>query len=174
MVENNNIFLIDTNIFIEPYRKFYAFDLIPTYWERLKIEFKKERIVVLDMVYNEIEKGEDALSLWLINNKELINVKNHKKQEIIYYYGEVLRYLQTSGLYTNKAVNEWSRVDIADPWLIATAKVYNYTIVTNESKNGNLSLKQKSNSPKIPDVCYSFGVNCIDLYEMMRQIGIKI
>ena len=55
-------FLVDANSFIEPYRRYYAFDLIPSYWEALSAKAKTGRVVLLDMVKDEIDKGEDALA----------------------------------------------------------------------------------------------------------------
>src|SRR5215475_10745318 len=64
--------------------------------------------------------------------------------------GKILNYIQSSGLYKEKALNEWSKLDIADPWLIATAYVYNLTIITFEKANGDFDINHKSSKCKIP------------------------
>lgn len=172
----NKSYLIDSNALIEPYRQYYAFDLAPTFWGKLKNELEKENIIVLDKVWKEVEKGgiEDTLSNWLNNNKDSIKVVKYKNPEIIENYAMVLRYLQSSGFYTEKAIDEWSREDVADPWLIATAKTYNFTIVTNEVKSGGISEKQRNKRARIPDVAKALAVESINLYEMMRRIGMII
>ena len=57
MVEEK--FLIASNSFMAPYRQYYAFDLIPTYWDELSQRAESGRQVLLDMVKAEIDKGED-------------------------------------------------------------------------------------------------------------------
>lgn len=63
MVEEK--FLIDSNSFMAPYRQYYAFDLIPTYWDELSKRTESGRLVLLDMVKNEIDKGGDDLADWV-------------------------------------------------------------------------------------------------------------
>ena len=65
MVEEK--FLIDSNSFMAPYRQYYAFDLIPTYWDELSKRTESGRLVLLDMVKAEIDKGEDDLANWVGN-----------------------------------------------------------------------------------------------------------
>ena len=64
MVNAKEKFLIDSNSFITPYRFYYAFDLIPSYWEELARHTEAGRIILLDMVKKEIEQGKDALNAW--------------------------------------------------------------------------------------------------------------
>lgn len=52
----------------------------------------------------------------------------------------------------------------ADPFVIALAKVENYTVVT-EEKHGTLT------KPKIPIVCEHFGIRCINLLQFIREQG---
>jgi hypothetical protein len=35
-VNGDKTFLIDTSALITPYRQYYAFDLVPSFWEKLK------------------------------------------------------------------------------------------------------------------------------------------
>lgn len=35
MIEKPEIFLVDSNSFMTPYRFYYAFDLVPAYWKAL-------------------------------------------------------------------------------------------------------------------------------------------
>lgn len=173
MVKNNDIFLVDANSFITPYRQYYAFDLIPSYWEQLSKHIKSGRIVLLDMVKSELDKGDDDLANWIKNTDNIV-ICNHRTIEIILKYQEVLQYVQTCGLYKETALNSWAPEHIADPWLIATASVNNYTIITAEVPSGGLSKKNPNKNAKIPDVANAFGVKTGDLFYMMRNLGIKI
>ncbi|MCD8395624.1 MAG: DUF4411 family protein [Lachnospiraceae bacterium] len=172
MVEKEK-FLIDTNSFVAPYRLYYAFDLVPTYWKELSKKADTGRLILLDMVKDEIDKGQDALSDWLAQQTGFI-VCSHVSEKIINQYQEVLRYVQTCGLYREQALAAWAPANIADPWLIAVAKVNDYTIITGEVSSGGLSPKTPNKNAKIPDVANAFGVKTADLYYMMRQLAIKI
>ena len=52
-------FLIDSNSFMTPYRQYYAFDLVPTFWKELSKRTDSGNLILLDMVKAEIEKGKD-------------------------------------------------------------------------------------------------------------------
>ncbi|MCM1179265.1 MAG: DUF4411 family protein [Clostridium sp.] len=156
-----------------PYRQYYAFDLVPTYWEEISRCANSGRLVLLDMVKAEIDKGKDDLADWINGQAEFVICK-HISSEIISKYQEVLQYVQTCGLYKEQALHTWADGDVADPWLIAAAKVHQYTIITTEVPSGGLSVKNPNKNAKIPDVAKEFGVKTNNIYYMMRQLGIKI
>ena len=166
-------FLIDSNSFVTPYRQYYAFDLVPAFWEELSKKTESGTLILLDLVKAEIEKGEDELSDWL-NRESGFVICHHISPEIIGKYQEVLQYIQGCGLYKEQALRIWADNDVADPWLIAAAAVNNYTIITMEVPSGGLSEKTPSRAAKIPDVAKAFGVKTGNLYYMMRQLNIKI
>lgn len=166
-------FLIDSNSFITPYKQYYAFDLIPTYWNEVSKCTGSGRLILLDMVKAEINKGSDALTNWL-NKQTGFVICSHILPAIINKYQDVLQYIQTCGLYKPQALQAWANADIADPWMIAAAAVNNYTIITAEVPSGGLSIKNPNKYAKIPDVANAFGVKTDNLYYMMRQLGITI
>lgn len=166
-------FLIDSNSLITPYRLYYAPDLAPSYWEKLSKCAKSGKIILLDMVKDEINKGDDGLTDWLNEQKEII-ICNHVSLEIINKYQEILQYIQNCGLYKALALATWSNGEVADPWLIAAAAVNNYTIITAEVSSSNLSIKNPNRNAKIPDVAKVFGVQTNTLFYMMRQLGIQM
>ena len=172
-MENQEIFLLYANSFITPYKQYYAFDLIVPYWDEIIKYNNKGRIVVLDMVKNEIMSGKDELSKWL-KNIDSLNTIPHKEINTVLKYQEVIQYVKNSKLYKESAFLEWSREEVADPWIISSAAINNYTIVTLEVSSGSLSDKNPNKRAKIPDVAKAFGVDTINLFEMMRRLGIKI
>lgn len=166
-------FLIDSNSFMTPYRQYYAFDLVPAYWKEISKCANSGRLILLDMVKAEIDKGEDDLADWLSRQVGFV-ICNHISPEIIGKYQGILQYVQTCGLYKEQALQTWANGDVADPWLIAAAAVNDYTIITAEVPSGGLSVKNPNRYAKIPDVAKRFGVRTNNLYYMMRQLGIKI
>jgi hypothetical protein len=165
-------FLIDSNSFITPSLNYYPFDMLPKFWEQLQAHIEKGSIFILDMVKREIEQGDDELSNWICNIK-IPQLIDHRTKEILFNYAEVLNYIQDSSFYSDRALNKWSQPTIADPWLIATALTYNLTIVSFEQPAGNLNSANRSNNPKIPDICSAFNVKYTNLFHMMRQLSFK-
>ena len=122
MVETAEKFLVDSNSFMTPFRFYYAFDLIPSYWKELSNPLISKYLVVLDMVKDEIDTGQDDLSRWL-DRIENLQICPHVTPEIITKYQEVLQYIVNCGFYKESALHTWApgHGHIADPWLIAAA-----------------------------------------------------
>lgn len=170
---SRQIFLIDTNSFIEPYRKYYAFDLAPGFWSQMGKHIKEGSIAVLDMVRDEILNNEDDLTKWLRSQDISISI-DHREGKIVENYGQILQYIQSSPYYQSSALNEWARKPVADPWLIAAAIAYQYPIVTFETHNTNLNQKFPSKMAQIPDVADHFGVTTLNLFSMMRLLRFRL
>lgn len=173
MMNSNERFLIDSNSFIAPFKLYYPFDLLPKFWEQLKRGIVEGKIVMLDMVKEELLKGDDELSVWVKDiNKDII--LPHKNTSIISNYAAVLNHVQTCGFYKAKALTDWSKESSADPWLIAAAATYGFTIITFETRSGNLDVRNQNSRAKIPDVSDEFGVKCESLFYLMRRLSFKL
>ncbi len=173
MIDNGARYLIDTNTLITPYKIYYPFDLAPNFWVKLKREINNGKLLILDLVKEELAKGDDELSDWIkdIDNTLIIS---RKSPEIMKKYSEILVYIQTCGYYKVDAVTNWSRQEIADAWIIAAASVHNLTLITQEKPNGGLNTSNKARDAKIPDICKQFNVKCEDLFYMMRQLSLTV
>ncbi|MCD8307637.1 MAG: DUF4411 family protein [Clostridia bacterium] len=167
-------YLIDTNCFITPSRFYYAFDIVPSYWAELLRAGTAGRVVLLDMVKSELFQKGDELSKWLQGNQDSFITCMHNTNEIIAQYTQVVNYIRNSADYSGRALKKWSKSSVADPWLIAAAKVNNYVITTFETPFKNQVKGQQQDNPKVPDVAKVFGVETSDLYDTMRQLGIRI
>ena len=170
---SKEVFLIDSNSLITPNLNFYPFDLAPGFWRQMSDGVESGEIAIIDLVEDEILKGNDSLKDWL----SVLNVKNyikHDESDIIKAYSDVLVHIQTNDCYKEAALKEWSRAEVADPWLIAAAKVKNMTIITFEKKTGGLNSLNPSKNAKIPDVANAFKVKTEDLYYMMRALKFKL
>jgi hypothetical protein len=166
-------FLVDANVLITPHLTFYPFDIAPQFWAQLKQHIENGSISILDMVKDEIEKGNDSLSQWA-NSLQIADFVDHRNSNILQNYGKVLNHIQNDKCYNAKALAEWSQTAIADPWLVATAMTYRYTIITFEKPVGNLNAGAPVGHPKIPDVCNAFNVSYQNLYYMMRKLSITL
>ena len=169
-------YLIDSNSLISPYRTFYQFDLVPSFWKWFK-EAYDESIYLVDKVRDELchvksDGDKDDLQLWIESQclaKEKI-IHPNSDTDSLSEYANILNYIHTSPLYKQKSFDEWATFEKADPWLIAISKAYGYTIVTMEERNRNLNPSNPtSKEPRIPDVCDALGVKCINLYDLMHE-----
>lgn len=163
MINDKKTYLIDTNSIITPFKTYYPFDFAQKFWNQLLHKIEEGEVLILDSVEDELLKGDDDLTEWVksIDNSLLVSINDIS---IINNYRNILKYIQTSEFYNDKALKEWSDSSVADAWLIATAISKDCTIVTFERENGNLSEKSPSKNPKIPDVCNKFGVRWLDLF----------
>ena len=160
---SGEIFLIDANSLITPYLTYYQFDIVPGFWNQLREQIKNGRVVILDMVKNEIIIGKDSLKTWM-ETLEIGKYIDHRDPRIVQKYREILDYIQANPCYKQAALAEWAGDNIADPWLIATASVYNYTLITFEEPNKGLNEINPSKNAKIPDVSKVFGVKTNKLF----------
>ena len=154
---SEEIFLIDANSLITPYLNYYPLDLAPGFWNQLESAIKNGNVVILDMVKNEILQGNDLLTEWMKNMESEVIFIDHRDPRIIAQYSLVLQYIQDDCRYKISALTEWAQESVADPWLIATAAVYHYTLITFEESNRGLDANNPSKRAKIPDVAREFG-----------------
>lgn len=166
-------FILDANTLITPYKTYYNFDIAKGFWLNLKNYLEDGTIAMMDVVKEEVTRGQDELSSWVFDCN-FGNEITRKDKEIIQIYKEVLLSIQGNPCYKSEALTEWSKGNVADAWIIAAAKKHNLTIVTFEVKNGNLNPKTPTGKAKIPDVAEEFGINCCDLFAMMRLIGMTV
>jgi rRNA-processing protein FCF1 len=106
-------FLLDTNTFISPYEAFYPFDFAQHFWAQLSPSLTNYNIAIIDTVLGELKKGGDELSTW-VSKISSIHVIDTKQTQIINKYAEVIKYVQTCGYYTDRALREWSQIGVAD------------------------------------------------------------
>ncbi|MEL7658453.1 MAG: DUF4411 family protein [Bacillota bacterium] len=162
-------YLLDANIFLTPFQYYYPFDIAKPFWLFLEDSMESGTLVIAKKVYDEVTKVPDELSEWM--KRLSINCVDHRPIDVLNNYRAVLNHIQTdTKCYTIKALTVWSDIKVADPWLLAIAMTYGYTIVTLEIPNNSLG-STPSNKVKIPDVCEYFHVPCINLFEMLRRLN---
>ena len=149
-------YCLDTNIFIEPWNKFYSLTFTKGYWDILADLAQKGIIFSPMEVKREIEKADDDLLKW-IKKKKFFKEPNEDIQKrmrgILKKYPHLVDNLK------------WR--SIADPWVIAHAQFKKAVVVTLEQKS------RKSDKVKIPDVCSKEGIECIDIYDFIRRLKIE-
>jgi hypothetical protein len=161
-----NKYLIDANIFITAHRQFYPFDIAPSFWNQL-VDKASGKIEIIEKVDKEIMKGKDILTDWYKSQKSNFNILVIPDQEVITAYSKIINFITKNKQYKQSAKDEFA--SIADSWLCAYGLAYEDTIVTLEKFDSDTKKRIK-----IPNVCEQFGIKYIDLFQFMRQVGIRL
>lgn len=168
MVEDLHKYLIDANVLMEANRRYYSLDFAPAFWNFLTRAAEEGMVFSIDRVYDEIMKGKDDLAEWTKKNFTFAFANTKDDEKVIELYAELMQWAIKQIQYTQAAIDEFARVENADAWLIAYAKVHNYLIVTQEV----LDLNIKKKIP-IPNVCEQFDIKYINTFQMLRELKFK-
>lgn len=162
---NNIVYVIDTSAFIKLEATFPpANEVFGALWEDIVELINQRQLLTIDFVEDEInsyEGNEIYLKNW---------IKMHKKNLIIETDIEtfnqakpIINQEYSTGFFDAK--KQALGKEEADPYLIAFCKIHNYTLVTNENET-------KPN--KIPAVAKKNGVTCINIYDFLKQRGMRM
>jgi uncharacterized protein DUF4411 len=161
-------YLLDANVFIEAVRRYYAFDLVPAFWQALIDLASAQRVLSIDRVKRELENQEDDLAQWARDSFHPYFVPT-SDADIIDAYAQVMAWAQSQRQYSAAAQAEFADGRNADAWLVAYASVRRCTIVTHEQP-----APDSRNHIKLPDACRPFGVACTDTFGMLRALGVRL
>ena len=161
-------YIVDANIFIQAYRKYYPMDVFCGFWEKLK-SLAGSHIISIDKVENEILPNGDELAEWC--REQLPDDFFVESATFIGEYAKVIRTVSASGKYTDNAMSQFASDTVADAFLVATtlSSTGDYVLVSEETSSPNSKTRIK-----IPDVCNLFGVRCINTVDMLRELGVTI
>lgn len=161
-------FLLDSNFFIEAYRVSYPFDVVPTFWIKVKELAEQGKIISIDKVKKELLLNKDELSQWIV---EMLPESFFKDTAtVIPNYALLTNWVfSKSSQYTQAAISEFLGADEADAWLIAYAMTFGNQIVTHETSNPNSKKRVM-----LPDAATPHGVYCIKTIDLFRALSVKI
>ena len=150
-------YCIDTSAILDGWVRYYPRDVFPTLWDKLEDMIAGGRLIAPDEVLKELSKNDDDLHAWARLQDGLFCPL---EDDIQIATAEIL------GAFPKLVNNERNR-SIADPFVIAVAKVRGLSVVTGEKRKGNPA------RPKIPDVCDAYGIKSLTLLELMKSEGWK-
>jgi hypothetical protein len=159
-------FLLDANVLITAHRLYYAFDIAPGFWRVLIEQAEKGHIISIDRVRDELIASKDALSNW-VRSAFGPWFMSTDDEEVFQSYEEIINWSMEQDQFLDYAKAEFASV--ADSWLIAYAKAYGCTVVTNETYNKEIRRKIQ-----IPNVCEAFGIEYMNTFEMLRKLKVII
>ncbi|HMD90774.1 MAG TPA: DUF4411 family protein [Anaerolineaceae bacterium] len=166
-------YCLDTSVYIQAHRAYYAFDLTPGFWIGLQQNAEKKVILSPGFVYSELASGNDELAKWVKERRKVLFVDPDKN--VVEVYRQIVEFCNSR--YDD---DHWIRefLNGADPWVVAQAKAQNLTVVTMERKKGSEDINPKSGrfrgELKIPNICDHFGVKYISTYDLVRILKISL
>lgn len=160
-------YVLDANVFIEAARRYYAFDLAPGFWQKIAHYASTGIIKSIDRVKQELERGKDDLAQWVSKGGFGAGFASTGDPAVIDSYGQVMGWVQAQPQFLAGAKANFAKG--ADGWLVAYAIAEAGIVVTQEVLDPNVK-----NRVKIPNVCEVFGVQYLDTFKMLRDLGVKL
>jgi hypothetical protein len=169
MSEQPASYLLDTSVFIQAHRAYYAFNLCPGFWESLIAFHKRGLVLSIDKVLEEIcYDEEDELVTWAKCSMPNTCFASTNDSAVIGWYQQIQEWANSEPQFSTAAKAEFAGE--TDAWVVAYAGAKNLTVVTGEVFNANIKRKIP-----IPNVCKAkpFKVSCVDVFTMLERLGIK-
>lgn len=130
-------------------------------WAKFDEMIESTSIVSVSESYNEIKKMDDQLLKWAKSIKPKI-FSNPSEDELA-FVAEIFKISHFQQLINEK--KRLSGKPVADPFIIARAKIMDRCVITQE--------KNTPNAAKIPNVCEHFEIDCVNLEGFMEKEGWK-
>jgi hypothetical protein len=137
--------------------KHYYPERFPSLWEKFGKLISDKRILLVREVYNEIIRLESKTRLlqWAKDNRDLFEEPSVEELEFV---REIFRNNHFQQLVRKR--ERLTGKPVADPFVIAKAKIENATLLTEE--------KLKENAAGIPNVCEHFKIPYTNLEGFMQ------
>ena len=147
-------YVFDAGPFIDS--RYYFPNIFKSYWTELNKMAESRDIISVKEVYNELLNGSDIISDWAIQNNNIFEIPNSEEfqvvTEILSKHKELIRNANYSG-----------GTPVADPFVIAKAKVNDLIVVTREY--------YREHAHKIPNICKEFGLIYMNFEEFLINEG---
>lgn len=161
------VYIFDSSPLIHLFKNYYL-TRFPSLWAKFDEMVECSQIVSVEEVYKELTGAitiKDRLSEWAIVNKDIFFHQPDIQE--LGFIREIFRVKHFEGLVTRKAM--LSGNPVADPFVIAAAKIKDACVVTSEGFDTDGNINQ--NAPKIPYICQQFSISCCNLEQFMEKEG---
>lgn len=165
---NEKCFLLDTNCFITPCNTFYPFSFAPAYWDVILQEQEKGRICTIEEVREEIFRKEDQIKSWMESNVFSKDFFRSMDECAMKKFSEIINWVYSHPVFSNAEKEKFSSQK-TDGFLVSYAGSRNIVLVTLEKRQPDPKCKKI----KIPNLCEQFQVESIDLFEMLKRLGVS-
>jgi len=147
-------YCVDTSAWLDGWQRHYPPDVFPSLWAKLDSLIEQGEVISSEEVYVELERKSDDLHDWIKARKQMLVPLDEAIQ------------MRAAALLREfpRLVDTLRGRSKADPFVIATTMERDAVIVTGEVSTG------RPDKPRIPDVCQSKGIRCINFLQMIREL----
>lgn len=149
-------FCIDSCSLMTAMRVTYPIKTFPGLWSKLAEAFDKQQIISTQIVYEEIEIGDDELVTWI---KPLKSHFLRVDDDLLHEMALIVTKYPT-------LIDHTSPREQADPYLIGLAKLKKGIVVTEETL-----VPSNARRTRIPNVCRDEDLESIKLIEMIGRFS---
>ncbi|MFH0990326.1 MAG: DUF4411 family protein [bacterium] len=161
-------YLLDADVFITAARNYYAFDLVPSFWDNLTRLADDHQIASIDRIREQLVAGNDRLAEWITQGNLSHSFLSTDDADVIAAYRDIVNWALNNHQFMDAAKARFADND-PDGWLVAYAKAKDYIVTTNET----LDPQVKKKIP-IPNICRQFGVQSVNTFDMLRALAVRI
>ena len=149
-------YCFDTSAFLNPFKRYYSFELFPSFWRGIEERIEAGTIVTSELVRDELEQKEDGLSEWLRKQERLVvPMDDDQQQQAAHIIATFKSWIEPKSSRNN-----------ADPFVVALARARKLIVVSDETGGG-------PGKPKIPFVCGQLGVKHVSLFDYIRETKLR-
>jgi Domain of unknown function (DUF4411) len=149
-------YVFDSNSLIDLFKHYYP-GRFPTLWDNFDALVSRGRLVSVREVFNEIGSSEDPLGIWAKEQKNILFLESTVEE--LKFVVEIFQVQHFQAMIRKK--ERLKGKPVADPFVIARAKILGACVVTQE--------KNTDNAAKIPNACDHFGIPCTNLEGFMEK-----
>jgi len=158
------MYLLDSNVFIEAKQRYYGLDFSPGFWQWLERSFRDGLLASIDRIGQELKERNDELTAWAKNHGHLFLPVDAATQAS---FQKLSAWAMDPFLpYSREA--RFTFMAKGDYQLVAYAHAHRCTVITHEK-----SEPQARKTIKIPDACGALGVDCADLFAVIRETNAR-
>jgi len=166
-IPSSKKYLIDANIFIQSKNLCYRFEFCQGFWDWIIQAHLADIVFSVNKVREELKKGnsDDPIHAWMADDSlGKFFLPDIQDQQVMVNYRQLMQQIAADTHYTLQAKNEFMRSEVADAFLIAVAKSYNYGIVTHEKRDSYAKKRVL-----IPNIAFEYNIECIMLHDLLCQ-----
>jgi hypothetical protein len=157
------MYVVDSDVLIAAKNTYYAFDIVPAFWDWLTRAHAAGKVFVVEKVAEEILAGADELATWMRQRPASFRLTPVAADAPS--MAKVARWANGAG-YAQGAVATF--LGAGDFFLVSQALTLNYAVITNEKPEPGSKKRIK-----IPDACNAVGVRWMNSFQLLKQENVR-
>ena len=149
-------YVFDSDSLINLFGHYYP-ETFRTLWEKFHALVAAGELISVREVFNEIGSRDDSLASWAKEQKNILFLESTTEE--LKFVGEIFQVRHFQAMIRKQ--ERLKGKPVADPFVIARAKVSGACVVTQEKKT--------EHAAKIPNVCDYFEIRWINLEGFMKE-----